>query len=93
MLCYKNSVLLIELLINYILFRLIYCDNNSTNFCDENFVDSAYFNGYDIIVTRDDWLWYYYKDKHNLSVPFSQESFTQGLYLTIYFIFHSVIYY
>lgn len=50
------------------------------NFCDHNYVDAAYFNGYDIIVTRNDFLWYYYKDKHNLSEPFSQASFTQGLH-------------
>ncbi|XP_054166896.1 uncharacterized protein LOC128964335 [Oppia nitens] len=48
------------------------------NFCEDNYIDSAYFNGYDIIVTRDDWLWYYYKDYHNLSSPFSQKQFTQG---------------
>lgn len=73
----KRRFLSYGLLINSIL-NFIYCDNNITNFCDENYIDSAYFNGYDIIVTRNDWLWYYYKDNHNLSIPFSQQSFTGG---------------
>ena len=76
------SFLLIGLIVEISTFICLNkCDTNSTesvSFCDENYVDSAYFNGYDIIVTRDEWLWYYYKDYHNLSEPFSQKSFTQG---------------
>lgn len=78
----KNSLLTYGLVAEVLtLLCLIKCDTNSSetvNFCDETYVDSAYFNGYDIIVTRDDWLWYYYKDYHNLSAPFSQKAFTQG---------------
>lgn len=83
-----NFGLIFQIFVTFVC--LTKCDNNSTenegstqeeesvNFCDDNYVDSAYFNGYDTIVTRDDWLWYYYKDNHNLSKPFSQKDFTQG---------------
>ena len=83
----KYSLLTLGLVAEvFTFFCFIKCDTNSSeivNFCDETYVDSAYFNGYDIIVTRDDWLWYYYKDYHNLSAPFSQKEFTQGNSLII----------
>ena len=52
--------------------------NVEDDFCHENYVDSAYYNGYDTILTRGDRLWYYYKDKHRLSKAFDQRKFTQG---------------
>ena len=54
-------------------------DEPEDDFCSENYVDAAYFNGYDTILTRGDRLWYYYKDRHRLSVAFDQRKFTQGL--------------
>ncbi|XP_075679420.1 uncharacterized protein LOC113798939 isoform X3 [Dermatophagoides pteronyssinus] len=67
--------------------RLINIDNNNNNnnndFCNENYIDSAYFNGYDTIITRGNNLWYYYKDRRNrhLSRSFDQRRFTQGDYI------------
>ncbi|KAF7495399.1 hypothetical protein SSS_07636 [Sarcoptes scabiei] len=51
---------------------------NDGDFCSASFVDSAYFNGYDIILTRNNFLWYYYKDRHRTSRAFDQRKFTQG---------------
>lgn len=48
------------------------------DFCTHNYVDSAYFNGYDTILTRGDRLWYYYKEQHKISKAFDQRRFTQG---------------
>lgn len=48
------------------------------DFCAENFVDAAYYNGYDLILTRGDRLYYYFKDEHRLSPPYKQSKFTQG---------------
>lgn len=48
------------------------------DFCQDDYVDSAYFNGYDTILTRGDRLWYYYKDQHRLSKAYDQRRFTQG---------------
>ena len=67
--------------------RLINIDNNNNNndFCNENYIDSAYFNGYDTIITRGNNLWYYYKDRRNrhLSRSFDQRRFTQGMFFYI----------
>lgn len=51
---------------------------DENDFCRDNYVDSAYFNGYDTILTRGDQLWYYYKEQHKLSKAFDQRRFTQG---------------
>ena len=48
------------------------------DFCQDDYVDSAYFNGYDTILTRGDRLWYYYKDQHRISKAYDQRRFTQG---------------
>lgn len=48
------------------------------DFCSHNYVDSAYYNGYDTILTRGDRLWYYYRDEHRISKAFDQRRFTQG---------------
>lgn len=48
------------------------------DFCQHNYVDSAYFNGYDTILTRENQLWYYYKEQHKISKAYDQRRFTQG---------------
>lgn len=53
---------------------------DENDFCGENYVDSAYYNGYDTILTRGDRLWYYHKDKHRISKAYDQRRFTQGKY-------------
>lgn len=53
-------------------------EDEESDFCSEPYVDSAYYNGYDTILTRGDRLWYYYKDQHRLSAGFDQRKFTQG---------------
>ncbi|OTF72804.1 hypothetical protein BLA29_011619, partial [Euroglyphus maynei] len=52
-------------------------NNDDDDFCSDTFIDSAYFNGYDTILTRGNHLWYYYKDHHRLSRSFDQRRFTQ----------------
>lgn len=53
-------------------------DFDENNFCSHDYVDSAYYNGYDYILTRGDRLWYYYRSEHRLSRAYDQRKFTQG---------------
>lgn len=53
-------------------------DIDENDFCSHAYVDSAYYNGYDYILTRGDRLWYYYRNEHRLSRAYDQRKFTQG---------------
>mgnify|MGYP006938815826 CR=1 FL=1 len=56
-------------------------DIDDDDFCNDTFIDSAYYNGYDTILTRGNHLWYYYKDQNRLSRSYDQRRFTQGMYI------------
>ena len=66
--------------------------DNEDDFCWDNYVDSAYFNGYDTILTRGNRLWYYYKDQHRISRAYDQRRFTQGKQIFSFFFFFLVQY-